>query len=226
MRPLIVCFAFLALSYRLLAGPTPPELESALKTFRAEGSPGWSFTQTTVTADRSRVERFDPLGRNFLQWTLLQQDGRAPTEDEIKSYKDHKTRRTAGETAPNVKDQIAPGTCDVVEETSERGVYRFNLRPGDEDDASAQFMRVTFTLHRPTATIETVELASTGPFSPVLMVKIKEARTVMTYSLPEADRPTLLKEVSVRIRGRAMWFRSLDQDMTVTYSDYAYAGKK
>ncbi len=226
MRPLFVCIAFLALTYRLLAGPTPPELETALKTFRAEGSKGWSFTQTTVSADRRRVERFDPLGRNFLPWTLLQQDGRAPTEEEIKTYNDHKTRRTAGETAPNVKDQIAPGTCEVLEETPERGVYRFNLRPGDEDDASAQFMRVTFSLHRPTATIEKVELASTGPFSPVLMVKIQEARTVMTYSLPDDERPTLLKEVTVRIRGRAMWFRSLDQDMTVTYSDYVYAGKK
>ena len=58
------------------------------------------------------------------------------------------------------------------------------------------------------------------------MVKIQEARTVMTYFLPEGERPTLLKEVSVRIRGRAMWIKSLDQDMTVTYSDYTYAGKK
>jgi len=226
MRPLLACLAFITLGYRLLAGPTPPELATALKDFRAEGSKGWSFTQTTVSSDRSRVERFDPLGKNFLNWTLLQQDGHAPTEEEIRKYTDHKTRRTSGETAPNVKDQIAPGTCEVLEETPERGVYRFQLRQGDEDDSSAQFMRVAFTLHRPSATIEKVELASTEPFSPVLMVKIQEARTVMTYSLPEGERPTLLKDVAVRVRGRAMWFRSLDQDMTVTYSDYVYAGKK
>ena len=226
MRPLLVCFALIALSNRLLAGQTPPELETVLKNFRAEGSRGWSFTQTTVSDDRSRVERFDPLGKNFLQWTLLQQDGHAPVEEEIRKYNDHKTRRTSGETAPNVKDQIAPGTCEVLEETAERGLYRFNLKQGDKDDSSAQFMRVTFTLHRPTSTIEKVELASTGPFSPVLMVKIQEARTVMMYSLPAGERPTLLKEVAVRVRGRAMWFRSLDQDMTVAYSDYVYSGKK
>jgi hypothetical protein len=58
------------------------------------------------------------------------------------------------------------------------------------------------------------------------MVDIQEARTVMAYFLPDGDRPTLLKEVTVRVRGRAMWVKSLDQDMTVTYSDYVYAGRK
>lgn len=226
MRPLFACLTFIAFSCRLLAGPTPPELEAALKEFRADGTKGWSFTQTTVSGENGRVERFEPLGKNFLQWKLLQQDGRTPTAEEIQKYNEHKTRRSSNETPPNVKDQIAPGTCDVLEETPERGVYRFRLNPGDKDDNSAQFMRVTFTLHRPSATIEKVELASTGPFSPVLMVKIKEARTVMTYTLPEGDRPTLLKDVSVSIRGRAMWFKSLDQDMAVSYSDYTYAGKK
>ncbi len=223
---LFVSLFFIALSCRLAAGPTPPELEAALKDFRAEGSKGWSFTQTTASGDHSRVERFDPLGRNFLQWTLLQQDGHGPTADEIQNYNEHKTRRSSSETAPNVKDQIAPGTCEVLDETPERGVYRFHLKPGDKSDNSAQFMRVTFTLHRPSSTIEKVELASTGAFSPVFMIQIKEARTVMTYLLPNGERPTLLKEVSVRVRGRAMWVRSLDQDMTVTYSDYVYSGKK
>ena len=87
-------------------------------------------------------------------------------------------------------------------------------------------MTVAYTLHRPTKTIERVELASTQPFSPMFAVKIQEARTVISYSLPEGDHPTLLKEVTVRVRGSAMWVRSLDEDMTVSYSDYQYAGKK
>jgi hypothetical protein len=58
------------------------------------------------------------------------------------------------------------------------------------------------------------------------MVKIAEARTVMTYTRPEGGRPSLLKEVAVKVRGRAMWAKSLDEDMSVTYSDYVYAGKK
>lgn len=223
---LFACLVFLITFSRLAAGPTPPELAAALEKFRADNPKGWAFTQNTVAAERSRLERFEPLGRNSHRWTLVQQDGRPPTEAELRAYNDIKTRRSSNETAPNVKEQIAPGTCEIVEETPEQGVYRFDLIPGDEDDHSAEFMRVTFTLHRPSATIQKVELASTGPFSPVLLVNIQEARTVMTYSLPTGDRPSLLQEVAVQIRGRAMWFKSLDQDMKVVYSDYSYAGAK
>ncbi|CAM3117876.1 hypothetical protein [Rariglobus hedericola] len=223
---LFACLFLLALGCPLIAAPTPPELAEALKGFHAEGTKGWAFTQTTIAGDRGRVERYDPLGKNFRLWTLVQQDGRAPTTEETQKYLELKSRRSSNETAPNVKDQIAPGTCEVLSETAERGEYRFQLKPGDDDDHSAVFMRATFTLHRPTGTIEKVELASTGPFSPVFMVKVQEARTVMTYSLPDGDTPTFLKLVTVRIRGRAMWFRSLDQEMTVTYSDHVYAGKK
>lgn len=223
---LLLALGLAFLTSHLVAGPMPAELADALKGFHAEGPKGWGFTQTTVAGDRSRIERFEPLGKHSLQWTLVKQDGRAPTADEIQKYNEIKTRRSTNDTPPNVKDQIAPDTCEVLSETPERGVYRFQLKPGDSDDHSAAFMRATFTLHRPTATVEKIELASTGPFSPVMMVKVQEARTVMTYSLPSGETPAFLKEVTVSIRGRAMWFRSLDQDMTVRYSDYVYAGKK
>jgi hypothetical protein len=85
---------------------------------------------------------------------------------------------------------------------------------------------VTFSLHRESGVIERVELASKHPFSPMFGVKIEEARTVINYSLPEGERPSLLLSISVRVRGRAMLIKSLDQDMTVAYSDYAPGTRK
>jgi len=204
----------------------PAELTAALEDFRTEGPRGWAFTQTSKANVHSRVESFNPTGRDSIQWTLVQQDGRAPTEEEAGKYKELKARRSSNENAPNVRDQINQDSCEVVTENAELGVYRFQLKTGDKDDQSAAFMRVTYTLHRPTQTIEKIELASTEPFSPVFMVKIAEARTVMTYTRPADGRPSVLKEVAVKVRGRAMWVKSLDEDMTVTYSDYVYAGKK
>lgn len=223
---LSLVFIFALFTCRLAAGPIPAELAAALKDFRTEGPRGWSFTQTSTARDHSRVESFNPTGRESIQWTLVQQDGHAPTDEESAKYKEIKARRSSNENAPNVKDQINPDSCEIISESAEQGVYRFQLKTGDKDDKSAAFMRVTYTFHRPTQTIEKIELASTEPFSPVFMVKIAEARTVMTYSRPEASRPSLLKEVAVKIRGRAMWVKSLDEDMTVTYSDYVYVGKK
>lgn len=214
---LVLSFLFAA---ALRAGPIPPELEKALADYRAEGSRGWAFTQTTVSADKKLVERFTPSKPEAQRWTLLEKDGRAPTENEIRDYRQVLVRRTRGETAPNVKDQILRETCEAVGVENDRARYRFQLKPGASDDSSAEHMVVTFSLHRPTGTIEHVELASVRPFSPMFSVKIQEARTVISYTLPDGDTPTLLKEIKVRVRGRAMFFKSLDQDMTVTYSDY------
>jgi len=223
---LSLALAFVLCTCRLSAGSMPAELTAALKDFRTEGPRGWAFTQTSTTSSHSRVEHFSPLGRDSLQWSLVQQDGRAPNEEEAVKYKELKARRSSNENAPNVKDQIVPESCEIITETAELGVYRFKLKTGDKDDHSAEFMRVTYTLHRTTQTIDAVELASIEPFSPVFSVKIQEARTLMTYTRPDGERPSLLKEVTVKIRGRAMWVRSLDEDMTVAYSDYVYAGKK
>jgi hypothetical protein len=81
-------------------------------------------------------------------------------------------------------------------------------------------------LHKPTGTIESFELANTGPFAPTFGVKIAEMRTLMTYSQPNGDTPSLPQTVLTRVRGTAFWVKSLDAEMTVTFSDYAKAGRK
>ncbi len=208
------------------ASAVPPELDAAIKDFRTEGTFGWAFTQTTESESKSLVEHYDPAKPEVLRWTLMQKDGREPTEKETKDYREQQTRRTRGETAPNVKNQLDHESCTLVDDDGVRARWRFLLRPGAADDRSAAHMAATFTLHRPTGTIEQVELASFEPFSPVFSVTISEARTLLEYTLPDADRPTLLKKVSMRVRGRALWFKSLDSDLTVVYSDYVYAGRK
>lgn len=223
MRPL---FSLLLLASVALAGPIPPELATALADFRTEGPKGWSFTQTTEADGKSLVERFDPLKSDFLRWSLVRKDGREPTADETRDYREKQTRRTGGQTAPNVKDQINPSTCELITDDGTRATWTFRLLPGGSEDRSAEHMAATFTLHRPTGTIERVELASVEPFSPMFSVSVAEARTILTYSLPEGDRPALLNAVSMRVRGKAMWFKSLDSDLTVVFSDYQYAGRR
>jgi hypothetical protein len=216
----------LVLASAAMAGPIPPELSTALADFRTEGPKGWTFTQTTSAEGKSLVEVFDPAKPDFQRWTLVQKDGHEPTADDTREYREKQTRRTGGQTAPNVKDQINPETCELVTDDGTRATWRFRLHPGSVEDRSAEHMAASFTLHRPTGTIERVELASVEPFSPMFSVSIDEARTVLTYSLPSGDTPSLLQAVSMKVRGKAMWFKSLDSDLSVVYSNYTYAGRR
>lgn len=205
--------------------PSSP-LSEALAAFRAEGAKGWSFTQTTEGAGHSRIERYDASQPEFDRWSLLQQDGRVPTAEETQDYHEMLSRRSRGGTAPRLTDQLDLGTVETATETADRITYRFRLKPGEDGDATARFLRATVVVHVPTRTIETFDLAAVEPFSPTLGVKITEMKTTMSYSLPEGDRPSLLQKTTTRLRGRAFFFKSLDADMTVTFTDHEKARRR
>lgn len=223
-RILLPAALLLGTAVGLLAQPSE-SLLATLKGFRTEGPKGWAFTQTSHSTDRSRVESFNPLAASHLRWTLLTENGAAPSAKTTESYRQQQTRRTGGQTAPNVKEQLILESAELLETANDRERWQFQLRPGAGDDSSAEHMRSTITFHVPSRTIERIELASFESFSPVFGVSVESARTRITYSLPEDDMPTLLQEIKVSIRGRAFFFKSLDSDMTVSYSDYEYMGK-
>ena len=219
----------LSLALFALASPAtaavPPALDAALKTFQADAPRGWSYAQTTIAEGKSTVERHDATKPEFERWSLVQKDGRAPTVDELKDYSDARSRRSRTGTAPKLVDQLLLETIETVAETPKRATYRFRVRPGESRDQTAAFLRATVVLHKPTGTVESFVLASVEPFAPTFGVKISELRTLMTYSLPGGEAPSLPQKVVTRVRGTAFWLKSLDAEMTVTFSDYAKAGR-
>ncbi|MFH1496426.1 MAG: hypothetical protein ABII82_01250 [Verrucomicrobiota bacterium] len=217
------CSLFLVFTAACL-GAIPPELQSALDAFRADGPRGWAYTQTTRSEKHSMVERYDPIVRAPFSWKLLQKDGREPTEKELKDYRNRVAFRSNDGTA-SVKDQIIPASCELVAEDGDTADYRFRLSPGAQEDRTAEHMRATFRLHRPSGAITRVELANAGTFSPVMAVEITEARTIMDYSVPVEGQPSLLLSVHTRVRGTSFWFRSLDDELQVDYSEHRFAGR-
>jgi hypothetical protein len=204
----------------------PPALEAALKSFRADPPPGWSFTQTTTAQGESLVERCDAAKPAFDRWSLVGKNGRPPTADEARHYAEMRSRRSRGGTAPSVVNQFDLTTVETVAETVERATFRCGLKPAEKGDETAAFLRATIIVHKPTSTVESIELASTGEFSPTFGVKIAEMKTRMTYRPPSGETPLLPQAVETRVRGRAFWFKSLDAEMTVTFSDYEKARKR
>ena len=110
--------------------------------------------------------------------------------------------------------------------TGDHGRVVSEEKPAERGDETSAFLRVTLVVHKPSQTIESLEVANTTGFSPTFGVKIAEMKTTMTYSLPTADRPSVPQKVVTRLRGQAFWFKSLDADMLVTFTDYAKAGKQ
>ncbi|MEY4489687.1 MAG: hypothetical protein RIQ79_2195 [Verrucomicrobiota bacterium] len=202
--------------------PVPPELTAALAAYRASGPKGWAFTQTSVGTGKNLIERFDPRVRGPARWTLLRKDGREPTDEEQKEYRQQSLAKNEAE-GGGVRDQLDLVTCALVARDERTATYQFALRPADKGDTAAAHMRARFTLDFPTGAIVRVELSNFEHFSPVISLKIDEASTIMRYSLPSADQPSLLIDITMKLRGRRLWFRSFTQDMSMSYSDQVSA---
>ena len=222
MRLFALFFVFISAA----GAAVPPELAAALKTFRTDPPKGWSYTQDTTAEGKSLVERYDAARPDFERWSILRKDERAPKDDEQRDYKEKLTRRSRGGTAPLITDQLALDSLETVADTAEHGTYRCKLKRGEAADLTADFLRVTLVLHKATQTIESLEIASVSEFSPTFAVKIAEMKTVLTFSRPSAETPSLPQKVTTHLRGRAFYFKSLDADMTVTFSDFTKIGKK
>lgn len=222
MRSFVLIFLFVS----AIHAAAPPELTAALKTFRTDPPKGWAYTQDTNAEGKSLVERYDAARPDFERWSIVRKDGRSPTDDEQRDYKEKLTRRSRGGTAPLITDQLALDTLETLADAPERGTYRCKLKRGEAADLTADFLRVTLILHKPTQTIESLEIASVSEFSPTFAVKIVEMKTILTFSLPTADAPSLPQKVTTHLRGRAFYFKSLDADMIVSFSDYAKVGKR
>ena len=222
MRSLFAYFILVACS--MAAVPEP--LTVALQRFRADPPHGWSFTQTTVAEGKSTVERCDATKSEFERWSLMQKDSRQPTAEELKDYAEARSRRSRTGTAPKLVDQLVLDAAETVSDSTDRTTYRCPLRPGESRDKTALFLRAIIVVHKPTGTVESVELASVQPFAPTFGVKIAQLKTSMSYSLPRDDTPSLPQKVTTHVRGTAFLFKSLDADMTVTFSDYARATKR
>lgn len=215
-------FFILAFAVNQALAALPADLARACADFHTENPRGWSFIQTTTAAAQTLVERYDAARPEFNRWSLVAKDGRAPTENESNTYAETRSRRSRGGTAPNIAGQLDLSTAEPVAIGDEESIYRFRLKRAASGDKTADNLRATVTFHHPTGAIRCFELASIQPFSPVLGVKIAEMHTSIHYHLPTDNRPALLDRISTRTRGRA-YFKSLDADMLVTFSEYTLA---
>lgn len=207
-----------------LAAAVPADFTAALARFHTDGPVGWSFTRTTTSGEKALTEHFDGGKPEFERWSLISTENRTPTDAEIRDYMQRVTRRSAGDRPPRLMDQVATEDAETLADDAKYCVMRFKMKRGEEADKTAAFLRVTVSFEKKTGTIDRVTITNTEPFSPLFGVKISEMKTEMTYNLPTETLPSLLQEVTTRVRGRA-FFRSMDEDMSVVYSDYKWAGK-
>jgi hypothetical protein len=192
---------------------------------------GWAFTETTVRNGTETVAHYDPSRPEGERWTLHTVDGRQPTDDEIEKFEKQRSGRHREEDEEDEEQGfsavIEAESLVSLKDSPTHAVYRFKPSSGEEgeDDGMSEHLDGLLRISKEGPFVESLEMRSREPFSPAFSVKIKEFSTVMTFAPVGEERTVLPESVKVRMVGRAMLLKKLDETVETRFSDYRFVGQ-
>lgn len=215
-----LALAFCVLAAVASAGELPPYFSDALARFTSDAPRGWAYTLTTTREGDTSVERFDPSRPKGGEWTLLERNGRAATADEIERY----LRYKASSTPPTARATFEKGDLDrasfeLVREDAATAVFRGRFREDLKEPLLAHLV-LELQITKADPAVESFTMRLVAPFTPALGVKMHELEVAMEFSPPTGDRPSLPRASRSRFRGRLFFFKSIEEDLRITYSDF------
>jgi hypothetical protein len=154
-------------------------------------------------------------------------DGRQPTDDEIEKFL--KGHAGGDEPADDEESSEEVGLSASIDSSSlvllkDTGTHlEYGFKPASEEeegDDMSEYLDGLLRISKEGPRVESFEMRSREPFSPAFSVKIKEFSTVMTFAPVGEEGSVLPESVEVRMVGRAMLFKKLDETVETRFSDY------
>jgi len=203
--------------------------EQALANLDGTSIDGWAFTETAFVNGTEIVLRHDPTRQKGERWIVASVDGRTPTDKEIEKYTRHRNRDEDeketgdGETTATIETD----SLVFLEESAIHLIFSFQPAPeeGEEDDAFTEHVDGRLIIAKSGPYVETIEMSSRESFSPMIGVKIKQFSTIMTFAPVGEDGAVLPQAVAMRMEGRAMLVKKLDETVDTKFSDYRFVGE-
>ncbi|HEU5162869.1 MAG TPA: hypothetical protein VFV54_06980 [Thermoanaerobaculia bacterium] len=189
---------------------------------------GWSFTRTTTQKGVVRVERHDASKPEGARWTLVTLNGRTPTQREMREYAREKAERLERRKKNESDDEqeVDQSSIRLVSEDRERAVFAFRTRgEGTLGAAVTEHIGGTLVVVKDGGWPERFELSASEPIRPIPGVRVDAFRVVLTFQRDRATGDLLPLSIESRVRGRAFGLKSLDDDASVRYTDYARPGR-
>lgn len=220
----LIAVAVVSCSTALAHAAIPDYLHDALAHFIPEVPPHWAFSLTTVQEGRRTSEHFDPSKSPTEQWSLLETEGRKATAKDIEKYFRYKARQAPGPIKATFhKDDIEPGTLQLVRENADHAVYHCTFREvASNGDKMLAHLGLLLTINKRLGYVERYCMTLDAPYSPVFSVKMNELVVTMDFSPPDATHPSLPVRGSSHFAGR-IFLIPTGENITYRYFDFTPA---
>jgi len=203
-------------------------LQNATQAMNDDYMQEWAYTETTIEDEENVVGRYDPRRAEGERWQLLSFNDRQPTAQEVADYAEEKEYDNDSSSSDNgdhdVSDMAEPDSLRLIEETVDYWLYGFTPIEDDEEEEFMKHVDATMKIIKDGPYIEYIDMHSDKPFKPQFGVKIKEFVTRLRFGLAANDGPVVPLSVDVRIKARAFLAISIDETISVSFSDYEYVG--
>ncbi|MBN2282230.1 MAG: hypothetical protein JXQ65_16730 [Candidatus Marinimicrobia bacterium] len=209
---------FLILAGSLLA-QTPEIVTAAFEKVNADTVHQYRFKKSVRASDNTQILQYDPTQEGSDCWQLISVNDQPPDKNQLREF--------YKEMSKNGKDSNKSLSFDtkdmkdflLLQETSKIMEYAFAIN-GDEDDKMAENLKCSLCINKSDTTINRIAMLLTEPVSPMISVKIDEFRVEMVFDKIAETGSTLIKETQTRIKGKAMVFKEIDENVTEKYFDY------
>ncbi len=176
----------------------------------------YSFTQTVVSTDDTKVSTFDPL--QTPKWRLVQIDGREPSDKEKSKFEKQQLKEAERREDEQFEDLIKPNSVHVVSENYDQILVEFTPYLKDMADKAEEYMRGEAVFSAADKMLVQLRIYSIEPFAPSIAVKIEQM--AMTFNFASKQGQTLPSNYLFSFQGKLAAMKKFDVDSTITYSDY------
>jgi hypothetical protein len=203
-----------------LAG-APAPLAEAVRRYAAD-SGRWAYTQHTVETDgkgkvkESRIYRHDPSQHYDVQWTLLERDGKPPTERQQKRFRERMAKRPERERKA-LGELMTWSAAKLVGETADTLTYEVPLKQDRDQRFPPEKFQVLVEIDR-ASRLRHIDLKLRDSVRVAGVVKVKSGEGRIEFVSPLPDHgPTVSR---VELNGTAsILFVPVGAGATVTRSD-------
>lgn len=220
------------------------DVMAALQAFDDSPMDDLCFETMEVSGDRIRVMLFDPSRPEEDRQSLLSVNGKAPSEEDFKNFREEmkaarevrekEETKADGKNAGKEEDQkgvvinklvkmVKPGSLRLINDKN--GLKEYSFVPlmevtGDLENPQKYFQgRLTFNTNAPVAYVQNIEIENKTSFKPAFGVKINKFKMAMQFDLVLENRVVLMG-LNSEVRAKAFLVKKIEETIRIEYRKF------
>ena len=215
--------ALSVITFTTLAATAESVRYAAVLAANPEVSVACSYTvvaQSSEQPDEIREERFE-ANEDGGSWQLVSINSEPPSADALDDYADSREER-GGRPNPAADFPLAELVQEqsVVLQSEDAQTIVFSFTPAEDSGPDPTHMTGTLVVDAATLRPRTITITNTETISPAATVKIQELLQEFEFLTEPKTSALLLKSMHFAVKGRAMVFKKINQEVELRFSDY------